>query len=146
MPVITNPASSLIRVRNTYTLSGSAGTQGTKTVFTISGKVVIRTIVGVCTTTLVSAGGGTIALGVTGSTAGFIAATTATDLTNTAGTAPTIWMSATPTLNLLAIPAACKDVAITQNVIFTIATGDITAGVLVIDCWYEPITDGATLT
>ncbi len=128
----------------TFTGASGLGLHGTNTTaFTVSGGfVLIRWIAGRVTTNLAGATA-TLTLGVTGSAAGFIGTTTATGLLTTAE----IWMSATPTANLLAVPAANKDIVIDQNILIasTHVSADITSGVLVIECVWEPLTAGATL-
>lgn len=130
--------------RKTLTFTGGANlgqSASPITFFTITGMVSVSLIMGRCTTSLTSAGGGTLALGVTGSTALFIAATTATTLTTTNN----IWMSTTATANGLAVPAALKDIVIGQNILGTVAVGDITAGVLEIAVYYLPLSAGSGL-
>lgn len=111
----------------TAALDGGAGSGATGSIalFTVTGQVLILAIVGFCTENLVSAGGGTLALGVTGDTDLFIAATTGTDID-----ADDIWIDAGPDPNGIALPAACKDVIITDNIIGTVATADITDGTI----------------
>ncbi len=131
-------------VQKILTLDGGAGTGATGAVplFTVSGgAVLVNYIVGRATTNLVSAGGGSIALGVTGSTSLFIAATTATTLLTSAE----FWVSTTATAIGLALPAPVKDIVTDANIIGTVTVGAITAGVLVIDVVWEAITQGATI-
>jgi hypothetical protein len=143
--VVRSPQSELKFVRKTVTLTGAAGlgALGTPTIalFTVTGMNSVALIVGRCTTSLTSAGGGTLILGVTGSTSLFIGVTTGTALTTTNN----IWMTTTPTANGLAAPAAVKDITITQNIIATVATADITAGVLEFDVYYLPLSPGASI-
>lgn len=130
--------------RKTLTLTGAANlgqSASVITIFTITGRVILDDLVAVCTTNLTSAGGGTLALGVAGNTGGLVAATTATDITTT----NLIWETATPTAGLLAIPAAEKLDVVTSNIIGTVAVADITAGVIVFDVFYYPLTDTGLL-
>jgi len=138
------PPGALKFTRKTLTFTGAAGLGATGAVplFTITGLVNVSLIVGRCTTSLTSAGGGTLALGVTGATTLFIAATTGTALTTT----DKIWASATPQANGIAAPAALKDIVIGQDIIGTVAVANITGGVLEIDCYYLPLSAGAGLT
>ncbi len=54
------------------------------------------------------------------------------------------WVDTTPDLSGVAIPAACKDIAISQNIIATIADATINAGVIAFDVYYRPLSaDGA---
>lgn len=124
----------------TVTLTGAAGlgAVGAVPIFTITGEVLIERLVPYCTVDLVSAGGGTLALGVTGSTALFIAATTGTDID-----AADFWVDATPDPNGIALPAAMKDIIVTDNIIGTVATADITAGAIRFAVYWRPLsTDG----
>lgn len=130
-----------VAVRKTVTFTGAAdlGAQGAVPLFTITGSVVIEKIVGNCTADLVSAGGGSLALGVTGATTLFIGATTATAID-----VGEIWASTTPTAGGIALPAALKDIAINADIIGTVATGDITAGAIDILVVYRQLSsDGA---
>lgn len=131
-----------VRARKTITFTGAAGlgAVGAVPLFTLTGRVIVDKIVAVCTVDLVSAGGGTLALGVTGATSQFVGATTATAID-----AGKVWVSTTPTAAAIAIPAACKDTPIAADIIGTIATADVTAGAIVIDVWYSPLTDDGEL-
>lgn len=125
----------------TFNSGAGTGAIGAVPWFTISGQVLIVSINGIVTTNLAGATA-TLALGVTGSTALFIAATTATTLLTTAR----IWMSATATANGLAVPAACQNIVIEQNIIGTVGTAAISAGVMRLDVLWRPLSAGATLT
>ena len=70
-----------LRTSKTVTFDGASGTglnEVAVPIFTVTGEVLIVALVPFCTEDLISAGGGTLALGVTGSTSLLIAATTAT--------------------------------------------------------------------
>jgi hypothetical protein len=129
-------------VRKTLTLTGAAGlglSASPIPLFNLTGAVWIEKIAGWGITTPTSAGGGTLALGVTGSTALFIAATTATTLT-----AAKTWQTTTANATGLAVPAALANIAIAASIIGTVATADITAGVIEFVVHYRPLsTDGA---
>lgn len=131
-----------LRARKTITFTGAAGLGaiGAATLFTITGKVIVDRIIATCTGSLTGATA-TIALGVTSSTSLFIAATTATGITNGA-----IWASTSPNANGIALPAALQNIAIAQNILATIATANVTGGTLVIDVYFTPITDDGLLT
>jgi hypothetical protein len=107
-------------VTKTITFTGAAGLGqvGAVPLFTLTGAVWVTRIIGYSTLTPVSAGGGTLALGVTGSTALFIAATTATGIVTGDS-----WQTATPNASGLAVPAALKDVAIVTSIIGTVGDG-----------------------
>ena len=134
----------LRRAIKTITFDGGAGTgaQGAVALFTTTGTVHIVGAWGTCTTLLESAGGGTLALGVTSNAALFIAATTATEID-----AGELWVDNSPDANGVALPAALKDIIIADNdeIIGTVATGDITAGVIEIVVLWIPGSSGASV-
>lgn len=130
------------RAVKTLTFDGVAGTGavGNVPLFTTTGNPLIIAIRPLCTTDLVSAGAGTLALGVTANTALFIAATVATLID-----AGEIWTETTaPAANGVALPAALKDIAIADNdeIIGTVAVGDITAGVIEFVVYWLPMSSG----
>lgn len=130
-----------VGVRKTITFTGAAGlgASGAVPLFTITGSVIVEKIVGICSVDLVSAGGGSLALGVTGSTSLFIGATTATTID-----VGEIWASTTPTAAGIALPAALKDIAINADIIGTVSAADVTAGAITIVVYYRPLSsDGA---
>lgn len=133
-----------LTVHKTLTLTGAAGlgqlASPTINIFTLTGAVWVEKIAGWGITTPTSAGGGTLALGVTGSTALFIAATTATTLTN-----GKTWQTTTPNASGLAVPAALSNIAIAASIIATVATADITAGVLEFVVVYRPLSSDGQL-
>ena len=122
----------------TFTGAATTGAVGTQTVFTVTGEVEVVELIPICDTDLTSAGGGSISLGVTGNTVLFIAATVATAID-----AAEFWFTTTPTANALAIPAALKNIAITDDIISTVTVGDVTAGVIRYMLLYRPISAGA---
>lgn len=123
------------RASKTITFDGATGTGevGEVPIFTVTGEALILALVPFCTT-LLDGATATLALGVTGSTALFIAATTATDID-----ADEFWVDTAPDPNGIAVPAALKDIAIAQDIIGTVATANITAGALRIDVYYIPL-------
>lgn len=146
MGVVTNPLLTGVRAEFRYisksiTLDGATGTGevGAVPIFTTTGEVLIDRLVPFCTT-LLDGATATLALGVTGATTLFIAATTATDID-----ANEFWIDATPDANGIAVPAALKDIAITDNIIGTVAVANITAGVLRFDVWWRPLSPDGNL-
>src|SRR3990167_4013531 len=100
----------------TFTGAANLGAVGAVPLFTVTGEVLVRAIAGFCTTNLTEAAPtATLALGVTGSTALFVAATTATAID-----ANLFWVDTVPDANGGALPAACKDILITDNIIGTV--------------------------
>ena len=141
MPLIIPGAGPIIRMRKEITFTGAAdlGAIGNVPLFTVTGEVLIAVMVPFCTTTLVGATA-TLALGVTGATTLFIAATTATlILINN------FWMDTAPDPNGVAVPAALKDIAITDNIVGTVGTAAITAGVIRIDGYWIPLSSDANV-
>ena len=122
----------------TVTFTGAAtlgGAASNTTWFTVTGEVLVEYIVGWCVGTLGEAAPtATITLGITGSTSLFIAATNSTGLTT-----GLFWVSATPTANGIAVPAALKGIAITDNILSACATQNTNSGSLRIDCWWRPL-------
>lgn len=120
------------------TFTGASGlgevANPTCAIFTVTGEVLIEKMVPVCTVDLVSAGGGTLSNGITGSVALFLAATTATVID-----VGEFWVNTTPVANGVALPAAFKDIVITDSIIWTVATADITAGAIRCDVWWRPL-------
>ena len=131
----------LRRIVGTRAYDGTAGNGavGAASIFTVTGEVLIALLTATCTETLAGATA-TISLGVTGDTAALIGATTATTITN--GLA---WHDATPKANLEAVPAALKDIWITDNILTQIAVADVTNGTLRFTLWWLPISNDANV-
>ena len=129
-----------IWISKTITFTGAAdlGAIGNVPLLNVTGEIEIDVIVGFCTTDLVGATA-TLSLGITNSTAFFIAATLATDLD-----ANDFWIDATPEANgvLLLVNVGS---AITQNIIGTVATAAITGGVLRIDIYWRPLSSDGNI-
>lgn len=129
--------------RKTLTFTGGAGlglSASPIPLFTLTGAVYVERIAGWGVTTPTSAGGGTLALGVTGSTALFIAATTATTIASGKS-----WQTTTANATGLAVPATNKEILIAASIIGTVATADITAGVIEFVVYYRPASTGSAL-
>ena len=114
----------------TFTGAAGAGAQGTVAVATMTGAVMIHSVGAYCTTNLAGATA-TIEMGVASDTAELIAQTTATNID-----AGMVWESATPDEGVTLVTSK----AIAGNIILTVATADITAGVLKIAIEYTPLT------
>ena len=135
----------MITVHKTLTFTGGAGLglAGTAVpIFTVTGEVLVVALVPFCTTLLDESGAtATVALGVTGSTALFIAATNSVEID-----ANEFWVDTAPDANGIALPAALKDIVITDNIIVTPAVTNTTSGVIRFDLVYIPLsTDGAVV-
>lgn len=125
----------------TFTGAAGAGAVGSVALFTVTGEVLIERLVPFCSTLLTEAAPtATLALGVTGSTSLFVAATNATDID-----ANEFWIDTTPDANGIAVPAALKDIAITDNIIGTVAAQNVTAGVIRFDVYWRPLSSDGLL-
>lgn len=125
----------------------SAGTAWTTanspiTAFTVTGLVGARVYGWVGATQLTSTGGtGTLALGTTGSVGGFIAATTVNGTTNFIANA--VWTDTSPTSYNDGFGTASGFHLLSDDVIITIATNNMTAGAITLYCdWYPISADG----
>lgn len=126
--------------RGSYNFSADGGAQGAFTIFTVTGTVLLQ-VFGVCTTLLDSGGAATIELGISGNTAALIAQTTATDLD-----AYETWQDATPEANPGAMDLTSRSFVIANgaDVILTVGTADLTAGVVDFYALWAPLSiDGA---
>lgn len=116
------------------------------TLFTVTG--VVRAIVLPVVTTLFTstANTGTLALGITGNTGMFRAATTADGSTKLLANAP--WIDANALANRgAAVPTADGPGYILNgaNIILTVATNPMTAGGMTLYCLWTPLSPGATV-
>jgi len=115
------------------------GTNNPFTIFTVTGDVVMK-IVGICTTSLVGASA-TLEVGITGATAALIAQTTGTNIDK-----GNIWHDASPDSGIeLASVMVEEIVSNGSDVIGTVATANITAGVIKFICLWKPLTDGSSV-
>ncbi len=121
----------------TFTGAASLGAVGTVPIATITGQVLIVHGGVFCSTLLTSAGGGTIEFGSADNTDGLIAQTTATDID-----ASDWWQDATPEVK---ISPAIINQLIGANLIYTVGTGDITAGVLEFFCYWLPFSSDGNM-
>ncbi len=112
------------------------------TVFTCTGEVLIVALVPFCTTNLGEAGAtATSSLGVTSATTLFIAATNSVDID-----ANEFWVDSSPDANGIALPAALRDIVITDDIIVANAVTDTDAGVIRFDCYYYPLSSDGELS
>lgn len=123
--------------RKTITFDGvTNGAVGTITVATTTGAILIERGGALCSTLLT--GSGTIELGVASNTAALIAQTTGTDLD-----ANEFWQDASPELG---VSAAIVDKCVKGNIILTVASATITAGVIEFCFYYRPLTSDGYIT
>lgn len=112
------------RLRKTITFDGTAGkgAQGVVSLFTVTnGAIRVESFSAYCRTNLAGASA-TVEVGATGATAGLIAQTTATDID-----AGEVWSDSTPDAG---IGAAVIDKVVGADIKITVATADVTAGVI----------------
>jgi len=126
-----------------YDFAVSGGAQGAFTIFTVTGDVLIQ-VFGLCQTLLNSGGAATVELGIAGNTAALIAQTTATDVDQYE-----TWQDAGPEANpgnVATAMGAWFVVANGADIIMTVATADLTAGVVDFHAFWRPLsTDGAVV-
>ena len=109
------------------------GTGDPFTIFTVTGEVKVK-IIGICTTTIVGALS-TLEVGVTGTTAGILPQTTGTDID-----VNEIWHDASPDSGVEASSVMTeKIIANSLDVIGTVGTANITAGVIKFICLWRPL-------
>ncbi len=118
--------------RKTITFAAGAGTGniGTVAVATTTGAVFIKEAGAYCSTSLTADGAATIEMGTTGDTACVLAQATATALD-----AGMCW-AATPDEGV----ATAINVTMAGNIFITVATANLTAGVVTVCIYYEPLT------
>jgi len=128
----------------TITFDGTSGKglAGTNVpVFDVTGDVIVIVIVPFCSTLLAEAAPtATVSLGVVNAPTLFLAASSATNID-----ASEFWVITNPSAFSIAVPAALKDIAITQNVVIAPATQNVTAGVLRVDCYWMPLSADGNL-
>ena len=107
------------------------GTGNPADLFTITGMVQVK-LFAIITTDLVGATA-TIKIGLAGDTAALIAQTTATDMDENE-----IWHDGTPD-KALELSTVITEKIITKDIIQTVATANITAGVIKYYCMWKPI-------
>lgn len=121
------------------TRGDDGGTSDPYTLFTIAGDVEVG-IYGVCTVDLASAGGGTLALGLTDNTTLFIAATTATAID-----ANELWLDTTPAIGKPIDALNFFLVGNGEDIVESVGTADITAGNIYYIALWRPLYYGSEL-
>lgn len=115
----------------TFSNAAGSGAIGTVAVATVTSGIII-TLGGVLCTTDLTGGSATIEMGVAGNTASLIAQTTATDLD-----AGEWWQDASPEAG---VSPAITNKNVYGNIIITVGTAAVTAGVIVIRFFWRPLT------
>ena len=125
--------------RKVITLSDGVGTGavGTVAIATVTEQVLITYMSVFCTTSLTGATA-TVELGVAGNTAGLIAQTTGTDID-----ANDWWQDASPEVK---ISGSIVNQNVAGDIILTVGTAAVTAGVLEFVFFWRPIQTGANLS
>ena len=113
------------------------GTGNPATLFTVTGRVLLR-LLAVCTETLLG-GSATIEVGTTLSTAGLIAQTTATNIA-----VNEIWHDATPDSSIELSSVLAENI-VSDDVIQTVATANITDGTIEYQALWYPLSEGASV-
>jgi len=123
------------------TRGDDGGTNDPYTLFAVTGEVLVG-IFGVCTTDLVSGGGGTLEVGVTGNTAALIPQTTATAID-----VNEIWLDTTPSLGIDVSDALTYNFIVNGlDITESVGTADITAGQIYYICLWRPVSNNGNLT
>lgn len=125
---------------STWTFAAATtGAQTAHTLFTVTGNV-LATVFGVCDTTLDSGGAPTIEVGLTGNTAVLIAQSVAKSLAD-----GEIWVDATMTrVGAGAVPSM-QIINDGNDIILTIGTATVTAGVVDFYCLWRPLSEGSSV-
>lgn len=129
------------RLHREVNFDGTAGKGaiGTVKLFDVdSGGILVKNLACVCRTALEGASA-TVEVGVTGTTAGLIAQTTATDIDVNEN-----WADNSPELGLGAVAAQNK--VVTTDILLTVATADVTAGKLCFVLEYIEVVQGTIIT
>ena len=114
-------------------IGDESGTNNPYTLFTVTGLVELS-IIAVCSTDLVGTSA-TVEIGTATNTAGLIAQTTATDLDE-----DEIWHDATPNSSVELTSVVTRKL-VYENVILTVGTADVTAGVVTFIVRWAPISE-----
>lgn len=123
----------LIETKSITFVAGTTGATGATTLFTVTGDVIVR-LFAKCTVSLDSDGSATIEAGIAGNTASLIAQTAFGGID-----AGEIWLDATATsVEQLAVE---KILVGGSDIVQTIATEALKAGVLTYYCLWSPLSD-----
>lgn len=109
-------------------------------IFTVTGDVIVR-VWGFCTTNLAGASA-TLEVGTENTTAGLIAQTTGTDID-----ANELWHDASPDASVEATSVATENFVLNgEDIVGTVGTANITAGVIKFYCAWYPISSDGNVT
>ncbi|MBA4181989.1 MAG: hypothetical protein C0506_15465 [Anaerolinea sp.] len=155
MAIIPSANNQLRHVRKTITFTGGAGAGavGTVTVFTITGRVLVDTLTIFATTGLTGTGFAVFSVGGAGAASAQSAYWVDQCDPNTVATND--WVASGGAVTNSGIAGAVSTnpsngphsgpVALSSDLQITVIDDTITAGVLVFDCWYKPISDDGAL-
>ncbi len=126
----------------TFTGAANLGAVGAAPLFTVTGEVMIAFIVPFCTVNLVENGATTtMALGITGNTALFIAASEPEDID-----ADEFWQAAAPAdVGGVALVAALQDILVSADILLTVANDTVTGGTLEVTVYWWPLSDDGSV-
>lgn len=113
------------------------GTGNPHTLFTVTGAIKCK-LLAKCTTNLAGASA-TLSVGTALTAAGLIALTTGTDID-----ANEIWHDATPDASVEATTVLAEKI-VSQDIIQTVGTANITSGVIEYTLFWYPLTEGSTV-
>lgn len=123
---------------STWTFTAlTTGAVGVHTLFTITGDVLVN-VFAHCTTSVT--GSGTGAVGTVGNTTGLITTTTGSSIVATDW-----WQNATPTVKIGASVSPALPVGSSSDIILTVGTATLTAGVVTFYCTYRPLSQNASI-
>ena len=144
MPIISGSASTIRETRITkgpWDNTAGNGATGTITVATVSGSVYIHRIIPMVTQTHTSGGAATMTLGTTSVATGMIGSTTATNLA-----ANEFWATTGGgDVGYVNVSDTITSAIISENIIITVGTSGLTAGTIIFDIVWEPVSAGASL-
>lgn len=120
-------------------VSGTTGAQGSHTLFTVTGDVLV-TIFGSCTTNMAGSGAD-FEVGVTGNTAGLIAQIADVEDLDDGD----IYQDATPEVGTVALPSS-RIIVGGLDILLKITNTTITGGVVDWYCLWRPLSEGSSVT
>ena len=138
-------------VRKTITFTGASGlglVDVVVPIFTITGRVLLEDICAYCTVNLAGATA-TISLGTAIDVDAFIAVTTATDVDADewwTGAAPAAGSKSPVNVETGGLVISQGKKLLREDIIVNPLVETVTGGVLIVDAWHRPITDGSGLT
>ena len=125
----------------TFDSSDGNGAVGIVTAFTITGRVLVRRLSVFCPLELASPGSATtISLGVASDVDEFVNPAQAIAIDTNQW-----WIAGAVAPGAIQLGANMLDVAVSEDIIYSILAAAVDGGTLVCDVWYEPVTDDGAL-